>query len=136
MVSQAQVFLLHMQARQPIAAEGTPVGKPFQVRPRFAEEFQLHLLKLAGAEGEVARGDLVTEGFADLADAEGQLPAGRPLDIVEVNENALGRLRAQIDGVLRVLRDALEGLEHQVELADVGKIMLAAGGAGESAFPR
>ncbi len=64
-------------------------------------------------------------------DAEGQLLAGGALDVVEVDEDALGRLGTQVHGVLRVLGDALEGLEHQVELADVGQVVLAAGGAGD-----
>ena len=42
--------------------------------PRY-DEALLHLLELAGAEGEVARGDLVAEGLAHLTDAEGQLAA-------------------------------------------------------------
>ena len=67
----------------------------------------------------------------NLAHAKGQLPAGGSLDIEEVSEDTLGGLRAQIDSILSVLRDALEGLEHEVELTDIGKIVLAAGGAGD-----
>jgi hypothetical protein len=78
--------------------------------------------------------DLVAEGLADLADAEGQLAPRGALDVDEVHEDALRRLRTEIHGVFRVLGDALEGLEHQVELADVGEIVLAAGGAGMSIF--
>jgi hypothetical protein len=37
----------------------------------------LHLLELAGAEDEVARGDLVAEGLADLGDAEEAASRGR-----------------------------------------------------------
>ena len=70
-------------------AELFPIGEPLQLGARLAEELQLHLLKLTGAEGEVARGDLIAEGLADLAYAEGQLPAGGPLDILEVDKNAL-----------------------------------------------
>ena len=64
-------------------------------------------------------------------DAEGQLLPGGALDVLEVDEDALCRLRTQVHGVLRVLGDALEGLEHQVELTDVGPVVLAAGGAGD-----
>ena len=49
-----------------------PVLVPLLVGARLAEELQLHLLELAGAEDEVARRDLVAEGLADLADAEGR----------------------------------------------------------------
>ncbi len=62
-------------------AEVLPVGEPLQIGAGLAEELQLHLLELAGTEGEVARGDLVAEGLAHLADAEGQLPAGGALDV-------------------------------------------------------
>ena len=112
-------------------AEVLPVGKPIQLRAGLAEKLQLHLLKLTGAEGEVTGGDLVAEALAHLADAEGQLPAGGPLDVLEVNEDALGGLRPQVHGILGILGDALEGLEHQVELPDVGEVVLAAGGAGD-----
>ena len=126
-VPQTQVLVPDAQAQQPVVAELLPVGEPLQLSPRLAEEFQFHLLKLTGAEGEVARGDLIAEGLADLAYAEGQLPAGGPLDILEVDKNALGGLRAEVDGVLGVLGDPLEGLEHQVELPDVRPVELAAG---------
>ena len=130
-VPQAQVLVPHAQVQQPLVAEVLPVGEPLQLGAGLAEELQLHLLKLPGAEGEVARGDLVAEGLADLAHAEGQLPAGGALDVLEVDEDALGGLGPQVDGVLGVLGDPLEGLEHQVELADVGPVVLAAGGAGD-----
>jgi len=130
-VAQTQVLLLHAEAQQPVAAERAPVLEPLEVGVGLAEELQLHLLELTRAEGEVARGDLIAEGLADLADAERQLAPRGALDVQEVHEDALRRFRAQIHGVLRVLGDALEGLEHQVELTDVGEVVLAAGGAGD-----
>ena len=130
-VTQPQVLLLHVQAQQPVAAEAAPILEPLQIGAGLAEELQLHLLELTGTEGKVARGDLVAEGLTDLADAEGQLLAGGALDVLEVDENALGGLRTEIHRVLGILGDALEGLEHQVELPDVGEVVLAAGGAGD-----
>ncbi len=126
---------LQAEVEQPLVAEIAPVGEPFQIGARFAEKLQFHLLEFAGAEGEVARGDLVAEGFADLADAERNLAPGCPLDILEIDENALGGFRTQVNLGLAVLGDALEGLEHQVELADIGEIMAAAIGAGNLLFP-
>ena len=41
------------------------------------EELHLHLLELAGAEDEVARGDLVAERLADLGDPERRLACAR-----------------------------------------------------------
>ena len=130
-VTQAEVLVLQSDAQQPVVAEGAPVVEPLQVGAGLAEELQLHLLELTDAEDEVARGDLVAEGLADLADAEGQLAAGGALGVHKVGEDALGRLRPQIHGVLGILGDALERLEHQVELADIGEVVLAAAGAGE-----
>ena len=128
-VPEADVFLRHAQAEQPAAAELLPVGEPLQVRVGLAEELQLHLLELPGAEGKVAGGDLVAEALADLADAEGQLLPGGALHVGEVDEDALGGLGAEVDLVFRVLGHALEGFEHQVELADLGEILAAAVGA-------
>ena len=126
MVAQAKVLLLHAEGEQPLLAEAAPVGKPLEVRARLAEELQLHLLEFTHAENEVARCDLVAERLADLADAERQLAARGALHVDEVHKDALRRLRAEIHGVLRVLRDALERLEHQVELTDIREVVLAA----------
>ena len=63
-------------------AEGAPVVEPLQIGAGLAEELQLHLLELPGTEDEVAGGDFIAEGLADLADAEGQLLAGGTLHIL------------------------------------------------------
>ena len=131
MVTQTQVLVGHVQAQQPLVAEVAPVLEPLQIGTGLAEELQLHLLKLAGTEGEVAGRDLVAEGLADLAHAEGQLAAGGALHVIEVDEDTLRGLGTQIHGVLGILGDALEGLEHQVELTDIGPVVLAAAGAGD-----
>ena len=131
MIPQAHIFLLHPQLQQPIPAEGTPVGKPLQIGARLAEKFQLHLLKFPDTEDEVAGSDFIPEAFAHLGHAEGQLFAGGALHVLEVDENALGGFRPQIHLVFRILGDALMGAEHQVELADIGKIVAAAVGAAD-----
>ena len=45
--------------------------------------------------------------------------ARQPLSLIPIS---LGSLGTEVDGVLGVLSHALEGLEHQVELADVGPV--------------
>ena len=125
------MLFLDAQAQQPVLAVVFPVSKPVQIGAGLAEELALHLLELAGAEGEVARRDFVAEGLADLADAEGQLAAGGALDVGKVDKDALCGLRAEIAGGRAVLGDADGGLEHQVELADGGEVMLAADGADD-----
>ena len=117
------------EAQQPVLAVVLPVAEPLEVGAGLAEELALHLLELAGAEGEVARGDLVAEGLAHLADAEGQLAAGGALDVGKVDEDALRGLGAEVAGGRAVLGDADGGLEHQVELTDGGEVVLAADGA-------
>ena len=131
MVAQAEVLVLHTQTLEPLVAEAAPVVEPLEIGVRLAEELQLHLLKLADAEDEVARRDLVAEALADLADAERDLAARRALDVLEVDENALCGLGAQIHLGGRVLGHALVGLEHEVEFADIGKVALAAARAGD-----
>ena len=125
MVTQAQMLLLDAKAQQPVLAVVLPVAEPLEVGAGLAEELALHLLELAGAEGEVARGDLVAESLAHLTHAEGQLAAGGALDVGKVDEDALCGLGAEIAGRRAVLGDADGGLEHQVELTDICKIMLS-----------
>ena len=131
-VAQTQRFLAHTEVEQEFFAEILPVRKPLQIGARLAEEFQLHLLELARAEGEVARRDFVAEGLADLRDAEGHLAARGALHVLEVDEDALRRLGAQIDLRLAVLGHALKGLEHHIELADGRELAFAAARAGHA----
>ena len=130
MVVEAEVFLRQAQVHEELLAEFLEVGVEIQVLAGLAEGLELHLLKLDGAEGEVARGDLVAEGLADLADGEGELGAHGAQDVGVVHILALGVFGAKIDDALGIVGDAPEGLEHQVELPDVGEVVLAAVGAG------
>ena len=114
------------QTHQPIGAEILPVGEPFQIGAGLAEEFALHLLEFPGAEGKIARRNLVAESLAHLAHAEGQLAPGGALDVGKVDENPLGGFRPEITGAGGILRHADGGLKHQVELADGGEVVLAA----------
>ena len=60
------------------------------------EELHLHLLELAGAEDEVAGRDLVAERLADLGDPERRLLARELEHVLEVDEDPLRRLGAQV----------------------------------------
>ena len=86
---------------------------------RAAEILDLHLLELAGAEGEIARVDLVAERFSDLRDAEGQLHAVRIEHVLVLAENRLRGLRAEVGDLLAGGSEIR--LEHQVELARLGE---------------
>src|SRR4030066_80687 len=74
-----QVLRVHPQLRVPPHPLRQPVLVPLGCLGRWAEELQLPLLELAGAEDELAGGDLVAEGLADLGDSEGRAhPGGAP----------------------------------------------------------
>lgn len=94
---------------------------------RLDEELHLHLLELAGAEDEVAGGDLVAEALADLADAERRLLAGRRHNVGKVDEDALRGFRPQIVQPLLGLDRSKVGLEHHVEFARLGPLAGLAG---------
>ena len=89
---------------------------------RRDEVLHLHLLELAGAEDEVPGGDLVAEALTDLGDPEWRLLA-RELEVVlEIQEDALCRLGAQVDGRALLLHRSDAGLEHEVEVARLGQV--------------
>src|SRR5262245_6728636 len=101
----------------PLEAAVAPVAVPRRRLLRVAEELDLHLLELARAEGEVARRDLIAEALADLGDPEGDADPRGVNDILEVDEDALRRLRPQERRVLIGTECPDNRLEHQVELA-------------------
>ena len=69
----AQVLRLDAEVDVPAGAGVDPVLVPFLIGAGRDEELHLHLLELTGAEDEVARGDLVTEGLTHVGDAERRL---------------------------------------------------------------
>ena len=99
-----------------------PVVQPRHLIGRWHEELELHLLELAKPEDRVAGRDLVTEGLPDLRDAKRRAHPRRVQDVGEVDEDALGRFRTQVDLRARILGRAHEGLEHQVELPGLGEL--------------
>ena len=94
-----------------------PAGNGFDDFIRPDEEFEFHLLEFAGAEGEVARVDLVAKRLPDLANAERHFLARNFQHGFELRENGLRGFRTKISDVFFALDRADIGLEHQVELA-------------------
>ena len=92
----AQVLRAQAELRVEAQAFLEPVREPLLPLRGMAEELELGLLELPGAEREVARVDLVAEGLADLRDPEGDLLARRLPHALEVGEDRLAGLRAQI----------------------------------------
>ena len=99
---------------------------------RLDEELHLHLLELAGAEDEVARGDLVAKALADLPDTERRLLARGRHHVGEVDEDALRGLGTQIVQPLLGLDRSEVGLEHHVELARLGPLARARRSPGQT----
>jgi len=128
-VAETDVLVTKTDGKQPIVAEFSPICEPLEVGAGLAEELKLHLLELTYTEDEVTGSDLVTEGLTDLRDTEGHLASGGSLYVYKVGENTLCGLGTEINCVLCVLGYALKGLEHKVELTDVGEVMLTACGA-------
>lgn len=112
-------------------AEVLPECKPFEVGAGFAEEFELHLFKLADTENEVAGSDLVAETLADLSDTERHFFTSGALHVLEVYENALCGFGTQIYGGGAILGYADKGLEHKIEFSHSRKIAVAAYRAGD-----
>ena len=99
-----------------------PVAVPLVRLVRRDEELHLHLLELERAEDEVARRDLVAERLADLRDPERRLAARELGDVLEVDEDPLRRLGAEVDALPRLLDGPDARLEHEVELARLGEV--------------
>src|SRR5438046_10010556 len=70
---------------------------------RLDEEFQFHLLELAGAEGEIARCDFVAKRLADLRDAERDFHSRGIEHVFELREDGLGSFGAEIGNALIAL---------------------------------
>ena len=99
-IAQPQPLAGQAQVGVPLVAPIAPVLVPVGRRLRMAEELDFHLLELARAEGEVARRDLVAKALADLRDAERNADPRAVDHVLEVDEDALGRLGAQKGGPL------------------------------------
>ena len=129
MVVETVILISHSKGLVPLHAGLFPLLEPLHLGAGLAEEFHLHLLEFAHAEDELAGHHLVAEGLADLRDAEGDLHAAGLLHVDIVHEDALGCLRAEIDGVCALAGGTELGAEHEVELAHIRPVL----GAGDRA---
>src|ERR1700719_2611010 len=101
-----------------------PMLEPARCLLRRDEELHLHLLELPRPEDEVPGRDLVAEGLAHLSDPEGRFLAGELQYVLEVDEDPLRRLRAQVRRRARLLHRADRRLEHEVEVARLRQVAL------------
>ena len=109
-----------------------PRFEPLKLRAGLHEVLHLHLLELAHTENKLTGHDFVAERLADLCDTERQLHAPRLLHVQVVHEDALGGFRTQVNSGRTFGRRTDLGLEHQIELTDVGPVMRAADGAHDT----
>mmetsp|Transcript_3897 Transcript_3897/g.11976 ORF Transcript_3897/g.11976 Transcript_3897/m.11976 type:complete len:334 (-) Transcript_3897:71-1072(-) len=101
---------------QPAAAGLDPCG--VLGYPPFAgldEVLDFHLLKLSRPKDEVAGRDLVSKRLADLRDAKRHLGSGGAGHVLEIHEDALGRLGPEERVGAGVGLCADRRLEHQIE---------------------
>src|SRR6185369_17172191 len=110
----------------PVPALLQPVLVPLLVGAGHDEILHLHLLEFARTENEVARCDLVPEALAHLGDAERRLLPGSGLDVLVVDEDALGRLWPQVMQAFVALHRAEVGLHQAVEHLRLGEGALVA----------
>ena len=125
MVTHTHLIFFDAKILQPFDTKFFPVREPFKVSIRYTEELQLHLLKFTSTERKVTRCDLISERFTNLTNTKRYFFTGCSLYIFKVYKNSLCCLRAKIYGVFRIFGYTLEGLEHQIELTDLGKIVFS-----------
>ena len=132
MLEEAHVLGVEAEVDVPVPTLLHPVLVPFLIGAGLDEELHLHLLKLAGAEDEVARRDLIAKALAGLADAERRLLARSVHDVEVIDEDALRGLGTQVVHRTRVVDGANGRAEHAIEVAWLGEVTLvAAVGAGD-----
>src|SRR6266850_375192 len=122
MLMKPQVLQSDAKAEIPVEACFPPMLEPLHGGVGFDEELHLHLLELTGAKDEVAWGDFIAEGFADLGDAEGDFLARWLLYITKIDVAPLRGFRPQVDACPLFLHGANVGLKHQIEQPRFGQL--------------
>jgi hypothetical protein len=89
------------------------------------EKLQLHLLEFAGAEGVIARRNLVAKGFADLSNAERCFLPRTVEHVLELRENRLRGFRTEINLVFIRLHRPGPAFEHEIERTRRGQLPTA-----------
>ena len=88
--------------------------------PGVDEYLSLGLGELPQPDHTLTGRDLISKGLADLHRSKGQAVAEVAQEPGEVDEHALCSLRAEVAGHLIARAD--HGLEHEVELVDLGEL--------------
>src|SRR5437899_2569070 len=123
-------------AQIPVEPFVDPVAVPLLRLGRRDEELHLHLLELAQPEEEVAGRDLVAEGLAaDLRDAERRLAARELRDVLEVDEDPLRGLGAEVRGRAAVPEDGKTNPRRRQRETIVSMVSGAAVSAMRGGYP-
>ena len=131
-VMEAQMLCGQTQILKILLAVSLKIVIQIGIRPLFAEGLEFHLLKFNGAEREVTGRNFIAERLTDLTDRKRQLCTHGALYIQEIDIFALRIFGAQINHALAVVCNPAERLKHQIEFADIGKVVLAAVRAGNA----
>ena len=103
-VVETVVLCAHTKVHVPFHTGFLPLFEPVKLCSGLDEELHFHLLEFPHAEYELAGHNLIPEGLTYLCDAKRNLHPAGLLHVQVVHENALGGLRAQIDGICTVGR--------------------------------
>src|SRR5690606_37383919 len=95
-VVETVIFFTEAKRIMPFQAYLFPVLIPGKLLSRTYEVLPLHLLDLANLEDELARDDLISEGFPGLGYSEGDLHSPRLLDIGKIDKDTLSGFRSQV----------------------------------------
>ena len=82
---------------------------------RINEVLNLHLLKLAATEDEVARCNFITKCLALLSDTKRQIRIKSINDIFKISENTLSGFRAKVADTIFTLCSTNVSLEHHIK---------------------
>ncbi len=123
MVMIAIFLIAQAKSLVPFQTRFLPFFEPFQFRTGTHEELHLHLLELTHTENELTCYNFVAESLANLRNTEGNAHTTRFLHIEVVHEDSLRRFRTQINRHGTVGGRTHLGLEHEVELTNIGPVL-------------
>src|SRR5579875_1132321 len=113
-----QPFRLDSIVGIPLFAGANPLLVPFEIAPVVGDEiFELRLFEFADPKRKVSGRDLISERLPDLSDTERRSLSSGLVDVLEVDEDPLSRLRTQVRDRSAVLHRSDARLHHEIEVA-------------------
>ena len=96
MLMKPQLLWPNSEPEVPLHTQVFPFLKNVLVISRLHKKLHFSLFKLACAKNEVSGRNLIPKCLPDLRDTEGDFLSRRTLNVQEIHENSLSRLRSQI----------------------------------------